>query len=67
MRDVQLVIRFTRNWIHYGFLTHTTLCILIAAGEGLIARDAAAPANRVQPAKANIHVQWPAAQDRVWP
>jgi hypothetical protein len=38
MRDVQQVVRFTRLWIHYGFLGHTTVCILIAAVEGLMGR-----------------------------
>ncbi len=36
MRDVRLVVRFTRHWIHYGFLAHTVICILIAAMEGLL-------------------------------
>ena len=38
MGDVALVVRFTRNWIHYGFLGHTVLCVLIAAVEGLMGR-----------------------------
>jgi hypothetical protein len=38
MRDIQLVVRFTRHWIHYGFLTHTVVCIVIAALEGLMGR-----------------------------
>ena len=38
MRDVQLVVRFTRLWIHYGFLGHTFVCILVAALEGLMGR-----------------------------
>jgi hypothetical protein len=29
-----LVLRFTRHWIHYGFLTHTTVCIVVAAVKG---------------------------------
>jgi hypothetical protein len=36
--SVTLVIRFTRHWIHYGFLGHTFLCVLIAAVEGLMGR-----------------------------
>ena len=36
--DAALVARFTRNWIHYGFLGHTVLCVLIAAVEGLMGR-----------------------------
>ena len=38
MRDVHLVLRFTRHWIHYGFLAHTVLCVVIAAMEGLLGR-----------------------------
>ncbi len=37
-RDVLLVVRFTRNWIHYGFIAHTVVCIVIAAMEGLLGR-----------------------------
>jgi len=37
-RDVLLVVRFTRHWIHYGFLAHTVFCVLIAAVEGLLGR-----------------------------
>ena len=38
MRDVGLVVRFTRHWIHYGLLGHTVLCIVIAAVKGLLDR-----------------------------
>jgi hypothetical protein len=38
MEDVKLVIRFTRHWIHYGFLTHITVCALVGAIEGLLGR-----------------------------
>jgi len=38
MQDIYLVVRFTRNWIHYGFLAHTALCILIAAVEGVLGK-----------------------------
>jgi hypothetical protein len=38
MSDAALIARFTRNWIHYGFLGHTVLCVLIAAIEGLMGR-----------------------------
>jgi hypothetical protein len=38
MQDVYLVIRFTRNWIHYGLLTHMTLCVVVAAVEGILGR-----------------------------
>jgi hypothetical protein len=37
-RDILLVVRFTRNWIHYGFMTHTIFCVVIAAVEGLLGR-----------------------------
>jgi hypothetical protein len=36
--DVYLVIRFTRHWIHYGFLSHIAVCVLVAAAEGLLGR-----------------------------
>jgi hypothetical protein len=38
MQDFYLVLRFTRHWIHYGFLTHVVLCTVIAAVEGLLGR-----------------------------
>ena len=38
MRDVHLIIRFTRHWIHYGFMALVTVCSLIAAVEGLLGR-----------------------------
>jgi hypothetical protein len=38
MQDLNLILRFTRNWIHYGFLTHIAVCTLIAALEGLFGR-----------------------------
>ncbi len=38
MQDVHLVIRFTRHWIHYGFLSHIVLCTVVAAVEGLLGR-----------------------------
>jgi hypothetical protein len=34
--DLGLVLRFTRNWIHYGFLAHTAACITIAAVKGML-------------------------------
>ena len=37
-RDVVLVVRFTRHWIHYGYIAHTVVCVLIAAVEGLVGR-----------------------------
>ncbi len=38
MRDVNLVIRFTRHWIHYGLLSHIVLCTVVGAVEGLMGR-----------------------------
>ena len=38
MRDVYLIIRFTRHWIHYGFMAHVTFFCTIAAIKGLLAR-----------------------------
>jgi hypothetical protein len=33
---IALVLRFTRHWIHYGFLAHTSVCVLVAAVEGVL-------------------------------
>lgn len=38
MQDVYLILRFTRHWIHYGFLSHVGICVLIAALEGVFGR-----------------------------
>lgn len=38
MQDVFLIIRFTRHWIHYGFMTHISICIVVGAIEGLLGR-----------------------------
>jgi len=38
MQDLFLILRFTRHWIHYGFLAHVTVCTLVAAVEGLLGR-----------------------------
>ena len=38
MQEVHQVIRFTRHWIHYGFIGHTTVLVLIAAVEGLLGK-----------------------------
>jgi len=38
MEDLVLIIRFTRHWIHYGFLAHVIVCTLIAAVEGVLGR-----------------------------
>jgi hypothetical protein len=37
-QDMRLLMRFTRHWIHYGFLGHTSLCVFIAAVRGLAER-----------------------------
>ena len=36
MQDVYRVIRFTRHWIHYGFLSHIVVCTVVGAIEGLL-------------------------------
>ena len=33
---VVLIIRFTRNWIHYGCLLHVFLFALVAAAQGML-------------------------------
>jgi hypothetical protein len=38
MQDLYLVVRFTRNWIHYGVLAHIAICTLIAAVEGILGK-----------------------------
>lgn len=38
MDDVRLVIRLTRQWIHYGIFAHTIVCTVVAAVEGLLGR-----------------------------
>jgi hypothetical protein len=35
-QDLVLVIRFTRNWIHYGCLLHVFLFALAAATQGIL-------------------------------
>lgn len=37
-RDLWLVVRFTRHWVHYGWITFTVGATLIAAVEGLFVR-----------------------------
>ncbi len=32
------LLRFTRNWLHYGSFAFVALCALVAAAEGLLAR-----------------------------
>lgn len=34
--DFVLVLRYTRRWIHYGFLFHIVTSILIAGIQGLL-------------------------------
>ena len=36
MKDIYMVVRFTRHWIHYGFLAHVVICILASAVKGLL-------------------------------
>jgi hypothetical protein len=38
MQDIYLVVRFTRHWIHYGFLAHIAICVTIAALKGVLGR-----------------------------
>jgi hypothetical protein len=38
MEDLRLIVRFTRHWIHYGFLAHISICTVVAAVEGLLGR-----------------------------
>lgn len=38
MNDVHLIIRFTRHWIHYGFIAMVTVCTVVAAVEGVLSR-----------------------------
>ncbi len=34
--EVALVIRYTRNWIHYGFFGYVCLCVFIGAVKGVM-------------------------------
>ena len=36
--DVWLIVRFTRHWVHYGWIAFTVTATLVAAVEGLFAR-----------------------------
>jgi hypothetical protein len=38
LRDLNEVFRLTRNWIHYGFIGHSAICVLVGAVEGLLGR-----------------------------
>ncbi len=37
-RDFFLVIRYTRNWLHYGFMVMIFVCVFIGAVKGLLAQ-----------------------------
>ena len=36
--DLRLILKFTRNWIQYGLVGFTVVCILIGAVESLFGR-----------------------------
>jgi len=36
MQDLYLILRFTRHWIHYGFLAHVAICVVVAAVKGAL-------------------------------
>jgi hypothetical protein len=36
MQDVYLIIRYTRHWIHYGFMVHISVCTIVGAVKGLM-------------------------------
>jgi hypothetical protein len=36
MQDTWLVVRYTRHWLHYGVMTFTVLCSLVAAARGAL-------------------------------
>ena len=38
MEDLKLIIRFTRHWIHYGFIAHVAICTIVGAVEGILGR-----------------------------
>ena len=35
LTDAWLVVRYTRQWLHYGVIVFTIFCSLIAAARGL--------------------------------
>ena len=38
MSDLNLLMRYTRRWSHYGLLGHSIVCTVIAAVEGVFGR-----------------------------
>ena len=36
MEDIKLILRFTRHWIHYGFLSLVLICAVVGAVEGML-------------------------------
>ena len=38
MRDFYLIVRFTRNWIHYGMLAHVAICVFVGAVKGILGK-----------------------------
>ena len=36
--DLALILRFTRHWIHYGFILHISICVVVGAVEGIASR-----------------------------
>jgi hypothetical protein len=37
-RDLRLIARYTRHWIHYGLFAHIAVCTLIGDIEGVFGR-----------------------------
>jgi hypothetical protein len=35
LSDLYLVLKFTRHWIHYGWLAHMGICTLVAGFLGI--------------------------------
>lgn len=38
LESTVLVVRYTRHWVQYGAFTMVSICILIGAVEGVLAR-----------------------------
>lgn len=36
LEDVRLVVRFTRRWIHFGWMLHVVTCTLIGGVQGMM-------------------------------